>query len=478
MIKFVAFLETMVGLQLSTAQRVLARTLDGEALEGDDERAMFTELFAMDPDTAIAPEAQRVFFLLKGSRCGGTLIAASFGLYRALTTSLDQLRPGERCFVGFTSADVRLAREALAQAASTIDRNPSILSCVESRSTEKIEIRRPHDGRVVVLQCLPATPSAPRGRWFAMVHISECDYLGGADGAAPAEEVVRAYAARLIRDGKLLAESTPWAEGFFSKLYSSDFGSPRSALVCRAPTLTLYPTDETRELVEKEQKRDPTNASREFFCVWITGGSAYFDRDAIDRCIDHERAPILSSVEGDRAVCGLDAAFRGDACAMTIARSNEGLIEVARVEIRRPTKGKPLAPSVVLSDLATIAREYGCRLACADGYALDSVREVFTKFGIKVIVTGRSSEEKGRAYAHAKEMIHQSRVRFAPGDLVDDLRAVVSRPTSGGGTKIEQPRTGRGHGDAASSFVHCLWALRRGAVSLTERSFVFGRRVM
>jgi hypothetical protein len=365
-------------------------------------------------------------------------------------------------FVGFTGADIRHAREALAQVGTTLDRMPQFASLVMSRSTEKIELRRT-DGRVVVFQCLPATPSAPRGRWFLAVVVTEADYLGASDGAAPAEEVVRAYAARLVRGGVLLAETTPWLEnGHWHKGYTSNYGQPSTMLVCRAPTLVFFPTSETRALVQGERARDPVNAAREYECTWVPAGAAYFDAGAIDRAVDGARPLTLPPGAPSRVGVGLDLAFRGDSSVLVAALERvDGIVDVARVDVAKPERGKPLIPSAVIEAFAGIAKSYGASLVACDSHYSEVAREILAAHSIVIEACGTSIQGKLAAYAHTRELLHTGKLRLPPtGPLRDELRAVTVRHVGHGGTKIESPRRPGSHGDAAAALVAACWALK------------------
>ena len=463
----IEFMRAYVGIDPSVPQAAFLKTLAREPLD-DAEREAFAVLFGMGADEPIADSARRVVFLLKGARVGGSLLCSTLTLWRALTAPLPDRRSGERVFVGFTSADVRLARESLAFVGAVLDRMPSLTPMVVSRSTEIITMRRP-DGIVIVFQILPATPSAPRGRWFLDVVVSEADHAGAESGAAPIEEVVRSYASRLVRGGTLLAESTPWLEGgFWEKGYLANYGTPRAMLVCRAPTLFFYPTPETIALVAAETARDPRSAAREYGTTWTANGAAYFDAGAIDRAVDASRVLEIGPDPNRACGVGLDLAFKSDAAALVVVMRNvTGGVDVAKVEILSPAKGAPLVVSEVLSAFGRTAKAYGAYAVSADAYYVQSAAEHFARLGIAINVVGASAESKATAYARVRELAHRGKLSLPAGSpLVAELKAVTSRHVGQGQIRIESPRkAGKGHGDAAAAFVAACDALARTSAS-------------
>jgi hypothetical protein len=74
---------------------------------------------------------------------------------------------------------------------------------------------------------------------------------------------------------------------------------------------------------------------------------------------------------------------------------------------------------------------------------------------------------KADTYAMARSLIAQGRVRLPKHQrLLQQLKDVTVRPTSGGALSIQSPRwAGGGHGDLVSALVLALWQAHRNYVA-------------
>jgi hypothetical protein len=224
----VRFLENVGALDLSSAQRAYVRA-GREPLQGDEEREAYATMTGLDPDAPVDPAASRFRLLVKGRRCGGTKVSALAMLFDGLTFDFSNRRPAERVHMAVLGSDIRQAREAMADLSATVARTPELAAAVVAQSTEKLEIKRPTDGRILVLECLPATISASRGRWYSGALFTEIAMAGSADGAHPTSEVVAGIMAALLPGAVMYGETTPWTvDDYVGKLFASDLPQGRT----------------------------------------------------------------------------------------------------------------------------------------------------------------------------------------------------------------------------------------------------------
>jgi hypothetical protein len=274
---------------LTPAQRVLTRVcfdaIDPGKLSAK-ERPIADALF--DDVGAIPEHAREVIVWLKGARIGGSRMAAMRLYQLGHVVELD-LAPGESAFGLIVGTDMRLARQAYAYAYG---------AAKEDERAGKLEIAREgkdafafvrHDGTLITIECIPATAggSAVRARTLVGAVITEGAFFRDTNFVVNDSEIFRALAPRIVVGGQLIVESTPWAaEGLMHELYTANHGHPTSALAAHCPTLLMRPDDRTRALVEREQRRDPDNADREFGALFMaSGAAAFFDAVLIDRAM-------------------------------------------------------------------------------------------------------------------------------------------------------------------------------------------------
>jgi hypothetical protein len=159
-------------------------------------------------------------------------------------------------------------------------------------------------------------------------------------------------------------------------------------------------------------------------------------------------------------ICGFDLGFKNDASAAAIVHKRDGRYTLVGHLEQRPSKGAPLVPGNVLASIAALCKRHRCQIAYGDNHYAETAREVLGKEGIGFTLAPAGNSGKLQVYERAKELILEGRVSV-PGNLpalVAQLKAVRTKPLSGGNVSLESPRTRAGHGDSASAFVLALWA--------------------
>ena len=159
---------------------------------------------------------------------------------------------------------------------------------------------------------------------------------------------------------------------------------------------------------------------------------------------------------GDVVSAGLDTGMRSDSSALVIVHQRAGIIHVGEVVEMRPQRGAPLKPSEVIRNFANIMLQHGCTYAVGDAHYAEAVREYLDEYDLTLIF---GPTRPADAYTRTRALMREGRVRMPRHDrLVQQLREVQGRPTSGGGMSITHPRTTNGgHGDLAAAFVLAVW---------------------
>lgn len=415
---------------------------------------------------------------IRGGARGGksSRLCAVLALHAAVTVPLALAR-GESAVAAIVAPDLGLARQDLAYVNGYVDGSPVLSGMVRARTSDYVELRRP-DGYTVRVQVFAASRGgrSVRGRSLVCAVLDEaCFFLDTDSGVVNDRDIVRAVAPRIVNGGLLVLASTPWLEGTgeLEASYARDFGTHDSALVATATTMQLRPDWDADGSIRKQlEADDPESYSREILATPISGGAGmFFDGAAIAASVDKSRAQVVPWTSGHRYFAACDPAFKSDSFALVIVELVGKRLEVVRIEEWRPAKGAPLRPSEVIERCAEVLREYRIGEIATDGHYIETVREHFYRSNIRIVQAPTGAQGVSDTFVAAKNAMREGRVAIPDNPrLVTQLRAVVERPTAGGGVSITQPRRrGGGHGDIVSAFTLAVWlaALRQRGSGIT-----------
>jgi hypothetical protein len=459
---FVAFVEQVLRVELTPAQRVLALVafdgIEPEDLEGED-RELAARLFG--PVDSFPPEARSVLVAVCGARSGKSyLLGALYSLWRALTADLSTLAPGEQASALVVAPDVRLGRQVLRYALGAARGVPAIARCIESETAESFVIVRP-DGARVAIEVLPATRggSAVRGRSLVSAVLDECAFFRDEAAVVNDQDLFRAVAPRVLAGGLVILASTPWVEaGLLHAEFSANWGAPVRALAVHAPTSLMRPDARTAGVIARERERDADNAAREFDAQAMSSGSGlFFPPSVLSLVLDRDLPTRTSTPPGAQAYVGGDLGLVRDASAfIAVHRLGSELVVADALELR-PARGKPLQLSDVIAKACDFAERHGVRDLHVDHHALQPAREHLPP-GFRLKPVDPSQAAKVKRYELARAKMGEGHVHI-PGPLVrlvNMLGDTIARPTPGGGMTITMPRRGGVHGDLAAAFVLAL----------------------
>ena len=476
--RFTTFCEKLLRVVFTAAQRVAFAVLFDAVLPDDPLVAtMFGAL------GEVPPVARRVAVIVKGARVGGTRFSATRLVHLALTLALPPLAGGEGAWALIVGPDTRLARQALAFALGACTTCAEIAERVQNVTADSFQLVR-DDGVVVTVACMPATAggSAVRGRTLVGALMTEGAFFRDVNSVVNDEEIYRALLPRIVKGGQLIIESTPWSElGLLYQLFEKNWGHPVNAIVAHCPTLLMRDGDEdTAAIVASETERDPLNASREYGAQFITAGSsAFFDPALIDAAVDDDLAFPAAPDPSCGRVCTADLGFRLDSSALVILQNRGALgVMLAYADEVAPTTGAPLVPSTVMRRFGTAIRQYHGAHLFVDLAYIESVRELCWARGLGVYELPHGQPGKIEQHLACREMLAEKRLRIPRHPrLIAQLKAIIVKPTAGGGMAISTPRRrGHGHGDLASAFVGAAYVARtanageRARAELAERS--------
>jgi hypothetical protein len=467
---FVAFAASL-GVRLTAAQRVLALVaFDGweprdlgphHAADRQLARALF------GPVDVVPPLARSVVVAVCGARSGKSYLGALRLLHAALAADLSQLAPGEEASGLVVAPDLRLARQCLRFAVGAVrERMPGALA--SPASADMMVLQRP-DGRRVRLECLPASRGggAVRGRSLVGAVLDEACFFRDESGAFVVNdsEVFRAIAPRIMRGGQLAILSTPWARsGITWELFDENFGRPTTALCVHAPTLTMRAGEPSIEaIVERERRRDPMNASREYDAEFVDSSASLLSSEDVRGCIDkgvRERPARPDVVYG----LALDVGLRNDssaALAFHVEEMDRGpgfptlrMLVLDALKILKPAPGRRVSLDDVEDAVAGLAVRYRIPRLCADLHYADSLKPRLAQRGVGFVEASMSPSEQETRGKTLAGLFSSRAVRLLDeptlvGELVD---LKVQRHAGG---RVSIGAVGKKHDDCADA---CLLA--------------------
>jgi hypothetical protein len=444
---FVSFVEWL-GVELRPGQAELARV----AFDGAEplDRRLAERLFR---DVPVGRRG--VVAAVCGARAGKSYVLVALRLVHGmLVRDLSSLAPGQRAVALIIAPNDKLRREVANYALGAIQSKPELAAMLEGVSADGFGVRRP-DGHLVRFETGVATAGGygARGRSLTDFALDECAFFRDASAKVNDEEIYRAGSARVLPGGQTILASTPWAKaGLLHDFWAK---RPEEVLVVHAPTLLLHDSPMTRELVEREMARDPDNAKREFGAEFMdAGGTLFFESSLIDAAQTDEPFALR---HGDEVFAGGDFGFRSDSSALLMVARRGDMLHVFDGSEERPD-GAPLKPSRTVASFAKrIAGR--CGHLMSDGHYREAIAEHLEAHQLVYVPAPAQPAE---SYVRARMLMREGRVKIHALDfrdrLVQQMREVHGKPTSGGGMSIVHPRwASGGHGDLVAALVLALW---------------------
>ena len=440
-----------LGVTLTPGQEELARV----AFDGETPRdpALAARIFG-----ALASYAHRpIVAAVCGARAGKSYVLVALRLlYGMLTRDVSACPPGQRASALVIAPRPDHRAEVMRYALGAVESKPELREMLSGRTTgERFVIRRP-DGHKVEFRAGVATVggTAARGAWWTDVALDECAFFRDSAYKINDEEIFDAAKARVLKGGQVILASTPWAQA--GLLYNFWVKRPEDTIVAHAPTLLLNDSDLTRSIVQREEKSDPDNAKREYGAEFMTSGTTvFFEPQAIEGALTDEPFTLAP---GDEVAAGVDLAFVGDSSALILAARRGDTIHVFDGREERPSEGRPLDPFTTIKSFVE-AMAGRVSYAFADQHYFQALVNECSAHSLTV---APAPPVPADTYVRARVLFRGAKVKIHPlpfrDRLVQQLRDVQGRPTSGGGLSIINPRWAKGgHGDICAALMLALW---------------------
>lgn len=400
---------------------------------------------------------RRVVAAVCGRRAGKSYVLVALRLvWGMLVREVPPLPPGIRAVAMIIAPRDSMRMEVFRYALGAVLSKPELAAMlVDKPRVDSFTLRRP-DGVGVTFETGVCTAggTAARGRWFTDFALDECAFFRNDSFKVNDEEIFAAGSSALLPGGQILIASTPWAEtGLLYRFWKE---RPDNACVAHAPTLVLNDSEVTRQVVAEAEQLNPDSAKREFGAEFMTTGTTvFFDSASIDAALVDEP---FEPQPGDVIAAGGDFAFLGDSSALIMVAHRAGMLHVYDGTEERPPPDGPLLPSKTVAEFAERIKGR-CGYLMADGHHRASIEEHLQEHGLAYAAAPTTPSE---THVRARMLMRERKVQIHPlpfrDRLVQQLREVQGRPTSGGHIAIHYPRwaTG-GHGDLVAAYVLALW---------------------
>ena len=461
---FLGFLESLRVVPSDGQAELIRVAFDGtEPVDRDLARA----IFGCDVSVGI----RRVVAAVCGARSGKSYLLVALRLvWGMLMRDLSSMAPGQRAVAMIVAPNEKHRREVLNYALGAIHSKPELEAMLLRETDKGFELRR-QDGKLVYFDVGVASAKGADAAGKSLTDYAMDETMLFRDASYKVNDVdlFRAGATRVLPGGQVIVASTPWAQaGLLWELYRDNFGKDSDSngtIVAHAPTLTMNPSPTVRAIVETETKRDADNAAREYEAKFLTGGTTlFFESATIDAAlVDAEFIEL--PYEGDMIVAGADFGFRSDSSALVMVALRGDVAHVFAGAEERPSADAPLKPSQTVKRFAQVMGGR-CKYLMADQHYREAIAEHLETYNVAYVPAPARPAE---AYVRARMMLREGKVRIHGLEfrerLVQQMREVHGKPTSGGGMSIVHPRwaTG-GHGDLVAALVLALWQVHGDVV--------------
>jgi hypothetical protein len=423
----------------------------GDQLTRDERRIVAACTGDRRPPTERPAEAH----VIKGRRCGGTLMAGRVLAVNAAMRKYPQLAPGERAVVGLASADREQARGLYAFAtepftASTARAWQALLAMVTRRTRWSLDLKN-----AVTIEIRTSSYGSIRGRTYCLVVADELSFWQAEDGSNPASEVLGAVRPGLVTlGGQLIGVSTPYGKtGALWDLYRGHYGKDdERVFIWQASSRQMNPTI-APAVVDEALARDEESARAEWLGEFRDDATALVTDAALRRVVrtTEPAEETLWPLGGGEPLCFVDAASGsgGDsftaALAVDVSLDTGRQVHVLEVVEKRP----PFDPAVVVQELGDACRELGIRQVHGDAFAKGWLGAMCRGVGLEYRVCPLP---RSTLYTELLVLINTGGVSL-PNDprLIAQLMGLIRRPTASGREAVDHSSHTGAHDDVANA---------------------------
>jgi hypothetical protein len=398
--------------------------------------------------------------LLCGRRSGKSKTIALVGAYEAVLSGREaKLSKGEIPMVAILSPTRFQSRIIFTYLKAVFDSSPMLQDEVEEERREGFKLKNG-----VEIAIVTGNPATCRGFSVIAAIVDEIAMFGLSEESHVRSdtELVRALRPSLgTTGGRLLCVGTPWAAmGYAYQTWKRSFGNDDcDVLTWNAPSTVMNPTL-SPGVVQRAIDEDAVAANVEY-CVspglFREDVEAYISRATVENIVVRGRLELPPRAGLPYCAFADVSGGRHDDAALAIAHKEDRVIVLDCLERFKA----PHDPHIVVAEMASVLKRYGCDRAVGDAYAAEWSRTTFAQHGItynraSTSVWKEGAEAKTKVakpkailYAELLPRLTSAEVELLDNELlITQLSLLQRRTRSGARDSIDHPPGG--HDDLAN----------------------------
>ncbi len=438
------------------AQAVLLKVLYSLPLSWKEKRILKT----ISPGYSQNGELLEAVWVL-GARSGKSFLASIIALYEATRAKWkEHLSKGEGAYICIIATRQKQAEQVIgANVARLIENSPGLRNLIEGIYSTELVLK---NGMRII--SLPCNSTAGRGLPICAFILDEVGHYQ-VEGIKADEGIYNSLRPRMAQfpNAKVILISTPSAkQGLLWSFFKEGFDVPQR-FTAQAPTTLMNPVI-PEEFIDRERKRDPDYAAREFDAIFAERTASFFTDEMIQNSFS--LLGDFSYKSGYSYYVGIDqSGLSGrDQFAVAVCYTEADIIRVSTVE-SYDTKDLDKVMSGVkkLKDLYHFSRVY------IDKFASGWVAANLKTLGLQVEIRPALPQ----IYQNLRTLMLARRIDICPNDsLKKALENTQSYYSKSNSLSIGHTRGSEGHGDLADALATATFvASQKGASG--ERMKVF-----
>lgn len=425
------------------AQEVLLRTLYGLPLSWKQKKI----LKQISPGYRQNGEILEAVWVL-GSRSGKSLLASVIALYESTRQKWKEyLSKGESAYIVVVATRQKQSEQIIgANCARLIENSPGLRNLIEG--IYSTELRLKNGMRIISLPC---NSTAGRGLPIACFILDEIGHYA-VEGIRADIDIFNSLRPRMIQfpGAKTLLISTPSAkQGLLWNFFKEGFDVP-GRFTAQGSTTLVNPVI-PEEFIDRERRRDPDYAAREFDAIFAERTQAFFSEELLDSSFS-----LLTDSRYKSSFsysCGIDqSGLSGrDRFAVAIAhkQGKKTIIDTVRAWDTKNIDD-------ITVGMTELKNQYNFHKVEIDKYASGWVAASLKKLGLDVEIRPALPQ----IYTNLKSLMLAGRVELPEGEnLRKALKNTQSYYSKSNSLSIGHERGSTGHGDLSDAVATAIWII-------------------
>ena len=432
--------------EATTLQRQIAHLVDGDP-RLDPTNPHLIE--AAGDCTALVGVRPAEVTIVAAIRSAKTLLAVAQAVRATQIVDVSDLKPGEVPRVSIVSLKLDLAASALQHLRGAVQHSPVLSALlVDEPTSDTITLRHP-SGRPIEIKVVAGSRAGSTlvSRWCAGLILDEAPRMQGSDEAIVNYDEARGAVRGRMRPGaQILSIGSPWAPyGPIYRQVTEWWKRPTpNRVVIRAPGWAMNPNWWTPARCAQLQADDPDVYRVDCLAEFAAPEEALYSPDVLT--LVTRKSPVEAQPEPRRTyVAGMDAGTRSNAWTLVIMTREGNTKKVVLAREWKGSRNEPLTPSVVLEEIAQIAKAYGVESVMCDEWSADALVDLAQRVGgLRLYPIMTRAKQKVDWAQEIRMCMLEGRIELPPVEaLREDLMRVRKVPTATGMT-LRLPQTSDG----------------------------------